>query len=128
MLFARSDVNSALFDGLAVDGLCTWPLRCLAEVLGKLGSEHVLVVHAEDGLDEISIGAPTRVAELKDGRVSCYQLNPSQFGLAAGDVAVIPDARESDDVQQHPVQFLGQRQGVYRVIRPGQDQGGNRQR
>ena len=58
----------------------------LAEVLQKLGSEHVLVVHAEDGMDEISIGAPTRVAELKDGRVRVFTIQPEQFGFARGDV------------------------------------------
>lgn len=54
----------------------------VAQVLGRLGSEHVLVVHAEDGLDEISIAAPTRVAELKDGRVTTYSIAPEDFGLA----------------------------------------------
>ena len=58
----------------------------LAEVLQKLGSEHVLVVHAEDGMDEVSIGAPTRVAELKDGRVRAFTIQPEQFGFARGDV------------------------------------------
>ncbi len=58
----------------------------LAEVLQKLGSQHVLVVHAEDGMDEISIGAPTRVAELKDGRVRVFTIQPEQFGFARGDV------------------------------------------
>ncbi len=58
----------------------------LAEVLQKLGSRHVLVVHAEDGMDEISIGAPTRVAELKDGRVRVFTIQPEQFGIVRGDV------------------------------------------
>ncbi|MGX2029692.1 anthranilate phosphoribosyltransferase [Methylocaldum gracile] len=53
----------------------------LAEVLRQLGSKHVLVVHAEDGLDEISIGAPTHVAELKDGQITTYRLTPEQFGI-----------------------------------------------
>lgn len=53
----------------------------LAEVLKKLGSKHVLIVHAEDGLDEISIGAPTRVAELKDDQIEVYTVNPEDFGL-----------------------------------------------
>jgi anthranilate phosphoribosyltransferase len=53
----------------------------LAHVLYKLGSEHVLVVHAEDGLDEISIGAPTRIAELRHGRVDVYTITPEQFGF-----------------------------------------------
>ena len=58
----------------------------LAEVLQRLGSEHVLVVHAEDGMDEISIGAATRVAELKDGRVRVYRVQPEDFGLKRADV------------------------------------------
>ncbi|WP_024327588.1 anthranilate phosphoribosyltransferase [Thioalkalivibrio sp. AKL19] len=53
----------------------------LAEALKGLGSEHVLVVHAEDGLDEISIGSPTRVAELKDGAIREYTIRPEDFGL-----------------------------------------------
>ncbi len=56
-------------------------VRPLAEALKGLGSEHVLVVHAEDGLDEISIGAPTRVAELLDGEIREYTLRPEDFGL-----------------------------------------------
>ena len=53
----------------------------LADVLGKLGSRHVLVVHAEDGLDEISIASPTKVAELMGGVVTEHTLEPEQFGL-----------------------------------------------
>jgi anthranilate phosphoribosyltransferase len=47
-----------------------------------LGSDHVLVVHARDGLDEISIGAETEVAELKDGEIRRYRLAPEQFGFS----------------------------------------------
>lgn len=53
----------------------------LADVLNKLGSNHVLVVHSEDGMDEISIGASTKVAELKNGKVSNYMITPEQFGF-----------------------------------------------
>ena len=53
----------------------------VAEVLKRLGSRHVLVVHAQDGLDEISIAAPTDVAELKNGEISTYTVTPEQFGL-----------------------------------------------
>ncbi len=72
-------------------------LEPMAQVLGRLGSRHVLVVHAEDGLDEISIAAPTRVAELRDGQVTTYTLTPEQFGLARGplDPLVVSDAAES---------------------------------
>jgi anthranilate phosphoribosyltransferase len=61
----------------------------LAQVLKQLGSEHVLVVHAEDGLDEISIAAPTRVAELRDGEISLYTIAPEDFGLQRADLSAI---------------------------------------
>jgi anthranilate phosphoribosyltransferase len=54
----------------------------LAEVLNRLGSHHVLVVHSEDGMDEISIGAPTFVAELKDGKIDSYTIQPEDFGMS----------------------------------------------
>lgn len=53
----------------------------LAHVLQKLGSEHVLVVHGADGMDEISFTGDTYVAELKNGQVREYTVNPNQFGL-----------------------------------------------
>ena len=56
-------------------------VRPIAEVLKGLGSQHVLVVHSEDGLDEISIAAPTKVAELKDGNIEEYSISPQDFNL-----------------------------------------------
>jgi len=69
----------------------------LAEVLHKLGSNHVLVVHAEDGMDEISVGAATRVAELRDGQISTYTITPEQFGVERADIKqlVVSSAEES---------------------------------
>ena len=69
----------------------------LAQVLKQLGSEHVLVVHAEDGLDEISIAAPTRVAELREGAISTYTIAPEEFGLQRAGLAAITveDAQQS---------------------------------
>jgi anthranilate phosphoribosyltransferase len=55
--------------------------RPMAEVLRNLGSEHVVVVHAEDGLDELSLAAPSRVAELRGGEVTEYRLTPEELGL-----------------------------------------------
>ncbi len=57
--------------------------RPLAEVLRELGSEHALVIHADDGLDEFSIAAPTQVSELKDGVVTDYRLRPEDVGLSS---------------------------------------------
>ena len=55
----------------------------MAEVLGRLGSEHVLVVHSEDGLDEFSLAGPTHVAELKGGQVSEYSVVPEDVGISS---------------------------------------------
>ncbi len=63
--------------GVFSQALC----RPMAEVLQRLGSQHVLVVHAQDGLDEISLAAPTHVAELKDGVISEYRIQPEDFGI-----------------------------------------------
>ncbi len=54
--------------------------RPLAEVLGRLGAEHVMVVHGEDGLDEITLATGTRVAEYRDGSVEEYTLTPEDVG------------------------------------------------
>lgn len=56
-------------------------IPAILEVLQALGSEHVLVVAAEDGLDEISIAAPTHVGELKNGKTQQYTIMPQQFGV-----------------------------------------------
>jgi anthranilate phosphoribosyltransferase len=61
----------------------------LARVLQRLGSEHVLVVHGADGMDEISFTGDTYVAELKNGQVKEYVVNPQQFGLPLHDVKSI---------------------------------------
>ena len=72
-------------------------LRPVAEVLANLGSEHVLVVHSEDGLDEISISAPSNIAELKDGTIQEYRIAPEDFGLPSSPLSelVINDSDES---------------------------------
>jgi len=65
--------------GVFNEALC----KPIANVLQRLGSEHVLVVHAQDGLDEISLATPTHVAELKDGVVSEYKISPEDLGVAS---------------------------------------------
>jgi len=57
-------------------------VRPMAEVLAKLGSEHVWVVHGSDGLDEITNTGDTYVAELKDGQITEFTVNPADVGLA----------------------------------------------
>lgn len=53
----------------------------VGEVLARLGTEHALVVHSLDGLDEISSGAPTRVAEVRAGEVSVREVVPEELGI-----------------------------------------------
>ena len=53
----------------------------LAQALGRLGSLHALVVHGEDGLDEISLAAPTQLSEWKDGVLRTYRITPEELGL-----------------------------------------------
>lgn len=69
----------------------------MAHVLKELGSKHVLIVHAEDGLDEISIGSDTFVAELKDGEVTTYTITPEDFGLTRASIGelAVTDANQS---------------------------------
>ena len=72
-------------------------LEIMAEVLQRLGSRHVMVVHSRDGLDEISIGDVTDVAELKDGQIRRYLIQPEDFGFKRDslDSLKVKDAAES---------------------------------
>ncbi len=55
--------------------------RPVAEVLNRLGAEHVMVVHSDDGLDEISAASATHVTEAKSGLLSDYDISPEDLGL-----------------------------------------------
>lgn len=87
----------------------------LAQVLQKLGSEHVLVVHGADGMDEISFTGDTYVAELKNGQVSEYVLNPSQFGLAVHSLKDI-QIQSAEESKAMILDVLGGKQGAARDI------------
>jgi anthranilate phosphoribosyltransferase len=63
--------------GVFTQALC----RPIAEVLKRLGSEHVLVVHSKDGLDELSLAATSHIAELKDGEIREYDVSPEELGI-----------------------------------------------
>lgn len=69
----------------------------LARVLQKLGSRHVMVVHSEDGMDEISIGSSTQIAELNAGKISTYKIQPEDFGLDRHNIKelVVDNAQQS---------------------------------
>ena len=68
-------------------------------VLQRLGSEHVMVVHGMNGMDEISLSGETLVGELKDGQVREYLVHPSDFGLPVYDSRVLRVASTQESVQ-----------------------------
>ncbi|PCI12370.1 MAG: anthranilate phosphoribosyltransferase [Thiotrichales bacterium] len=88
----------------------------LAEVLGKLGSEHVMVVHADDGMDEISIGSATQVAELKDGKVTTYKVSPEDFGMAIGDCSALAVANANESLQVIRAVLSGEKGGAHDIV------------
>jgi len=71
--------------------------RPMAESLKRLGSEHILVVHSSDGLDEISLAAPTHVAELRNGEVREYEITPEEMGVESQSLSglTVENAEES---------------------------------
>jgi anthranilate phosphoribosyltransferase len=75
-------------------------LEPMANVLQKLGSRHVMVVHSRDGLDEISVGDKTEVAELKDGQIRRFSIQPETFGLTRTPIEALKatDANHSLDI------------------------------
>lgn len=66
-----------------VVGVFSWQwVEPIAEVLRNLGAEHVWVVHGHDGLDELTTTGATDVAELKDGKITVFEVTPADAGLA----------------------------------------------
>ncbi len=91
-------------------------LRPMAEVLGELGSLHVLVVHSDDGLDEFSLSAPTQVCELRDGSVTEYRVEPEQFGLTRCALADLTVESAEQSLQMIRAAFAGESGAVADVI------------
>jgi anthranilate phosphoribosyltransferase len=87
----------------------------LARVLQQLGSRHVLVVHGSDGLDEITLGGITHIAELKDGKVSEYTVQPGDFGLKTGPLDAIRVAN-ADEAKAMLLTVLDNQAGAARDI------------
>ena len=86
--FARRQVLGVYADRL---------VETVARVLLALGATHALVVHSRDGLDEISVSAPTRVCEVRDGALRSYELTPDDLGVATHAIEALGggDAKEN---------------------------------
>ena len=87
----------------------------LARVLAQLGSRHVLVVHSADGLDEISIGADTHIAESRDGRVHTHSINPEQVGMTTADLSTLTVSSPQESLETIRA-VLGNSEGPARDI------------
>lgn len=87
----------------------------MAEAVVELGFDHVLIVHGEEGLDEISVSGPTHVVEIKGQDVNRYQIRPEDFGLTRAPISEIKTDEPSANAQ------------VLRDVLSGREQGAKRQ-
>jgi len=87
----------------------------IAEALSNLGTEHALIVHGSDGLDEITTTGPTRVTELKDGAIRTFEVHPSDAGLPT---ATLEDLKGGDPTVNAAAirELLGGEPGPFRDI------------
>lgn len=75
-------------------------LEIFIQVLQRLGSQHIMVVHSEEGLDEISIATPTTVVELHNGQTTNYRITPETFGLQRAPLETIQVHSVADSVER----------------------------
>jgi anthranilate phosphoribosyltransferase len=81
----------------------------MASVLQRLGTERALIVHGMDGLDEITTTAPTRITELKDGKVSTYFLDVINLGIGLSDLSSLKGGDGKDNAEIINLIFSGER-------------------
>ena len=88
----------------------------IAAVLQSLGSNHVLVVHSADGMDEISIADKTYVAELKDGQISEYVIQPEDYGLSKSPLEPLRVTNVDDAVAMLKLAISGKGEGASDIV------------
>ncbi len=88
----------------------------MARVLKELGSDHVLVVHADDGLDEVSIGSATSVSELKNGVISNYTIQPEDFGLQRCNIEQLAVSNAQESLNIIKDLFAGKQGGARDIV------------
>jgi anthranilate phosphoribosyltransferase len=77
-------------------------LKIMCQVLRDLGSVHIMAVHSQDGLDEISISNPTSICEYKDGDIHEYIINPELYGFASAPLSSI----QSNSIEENETMML----------------------
>ena len=105
--FARRQVLGVYSDHL---------VDVLARVLLALGCEHALVVHSADGLDEISVSAPTHVCEVRDGAIITYELTPEELGLPRHDLAALAGGDIAENARIARDVLAGERGAKHDVV------------
>ncbi len=97
--------------GVYTDGL----VEVIARVLAALGAEHALVVHSRDGLDEISVSAPTHVCEVREGEMRSYEVDPETFDIRRSPIEAIAggDAKMNARIAR---EILNGREGAVRDV------------
>jgi anthranilate phosphoribosyltransferase len=91
-------------------------VRPIAEVLRALGSEHVMVVHSTDGLDEISVSAPTHVAELRSGEISEFDICPEDFGIQRTPLAELVIKNSDESLRLVKQSLQGTHKGAANIV------------
>jgi anthranilate phosphoribosyltransferase len=91
-------------------------LETMAGALARLGSESALIVSGEDGLDELSVSAPTRVVELRDGEINSFTLTPEEAGLERASSESLAQGDPDENAEVARAVLSGKRQGVERSL------------
>ncbi len=88
----------------------------MAEVLGKLGCRRALVVHGEDGMDEITTTGSSHVAEWHEGRVRQYTVHPEDFGIPVGTIDDIRGGNAEENARIILELFEGKKGGKRDIV------------
>ena len=91
-------------------------LKIFSTVAKNLDMDHVMVVHGDDGLDEISITGPTQISELKNNKIDEYSISPSDFGLSNCNFDEITAQAPEESLQLVRAAFFGKKSGVQDMI------------
>ncbi len=91
-------------------------LKTFSQVAKSLEMEHVLIVHGEDGLDEITITGPTNISELKDNKIKEYNISPSNFGLKESSLKTIFAKDPKESLLRVNEAFSGERSAIQDMI------------
>ena len=91
-------------------------LNIFSKVARNLDMEHVMVVHGEDGLDEISITGPTYISEYKDYKINEYSICPEDFGVASASFDEIAAQSSEESLRMVKEAFAGEKSAVQDMI------------